>query len=365
MSTPTKVVEDGLGAPDQRGGGRRWAWLAAGVVLGLGLSFVMSTLEPLPTLPVSSDLGPADLVVDNPGGVDDVIPGFPDGLAAISSPDGQTLELITWPVAGPSFLRPVPLGTFPGPAHVVFDSSGRHIASLRMIPGEDGFGLFAGPPTSVRLVAANVTGFAWHDSEPGTLVFSTNQGSQTSLRRLTGTRRAPEQLLTLDIEGAVVGWGDWGLALQDPDQEMVTLVDDDGDIVTTAPGRFLGSSGKGMMAVHDEKVYVLASVGLPVGAYVDPSMVGEPRALRFSPDGEMYAILGNEGIAVFTTVYGELVMSVPARIGAPTVIWSSDGRFVVSPSVRGAIVMDTVEGTTQYVLDNQTLHGVVVIPLTE
>ena len=285
---------------------------------------------------------------------------LPDGIAAIASTEGASLEEIVWPLARPATARPVPLATTAGPDPVAYDVSGRYIVALRPVLGEARFALFAGSSTSVELIATGVSGTAWHDSKPRHLAYSRPVEGGTEILETDVWSGRTEFMASLPGEQRVVGYGDWGMALQDSDKQVVTLFSDEG--LYTVDGLFLGSSHKGMLAVFDGQIRVVTPQALPVGAYFEVSTLGDPRAAEFSPDGEMLAIQGMSGFAVFTTVYKESVAGSTADVGAPDIVWSSDGRFALTPGDTGVIVVDTQEGFTEVVMSGELIHGLAVIP---
>lgn len=78
--------------------------------------------------------------------------------------DGQSLESMVWPRGGPAYSRTMPVGVLAPGEPVTFDASERNIAVLSRVAGELPGVLFTGVPQSATILAANVTGYAWHDS---------------------------------------------------------------------------------------------------------------------------------------------------------------------------------------------------------
>ena len=359
MANPSKIVEDGLATQEvQQGAGPRWAWLAAGVAIGAAVALLLSGLTDSPADPDQENL--LEIARAEPGGTGDMILGFPDGIAAITSKGGASLEEIVWPLARPATSRPIPLATTAGPDPIGYDVSGRYVFALRPVLGEGRLALFAGSSSSVGLIATGVSGAAWHDSEPRQLAYSRPVEGATEILETDVWSGRTEFMASLPGEQRVVGYGDWGMALQQSDNEVVTLFSDEG--LYTVDGRFLGSSHKGMLAVFDGQISVITPQALPVGAFFEVPTLGDPLVAQFSPDGEMIAIQGNSGFGVFTTVYKESVVGSTVGVGSPVIVWSSDGRFALTPGDAGVIVLDTEEGFTELVLDGELIHGITVIP---
>lgn len=53
------------------------------------------------------------------------------------------------------------------------------------------------------------------------------------------------------------------------------------------------------------------------------------------------------------------------RPGIPTIVWSSDGRFVLYPGLKGLVATDTSSGDTIRILTQDAFTGLGVLPLTD
>jgi hypothetical protein len=52
------------------------------------------------------------------------------------------------------------------------------------------------------------------------------------------------------------------------------------------------------------------------------------------------------------------------RPGLPEVAWTSDGRFVAYPAVRGIAVLDTADQSSERVLVERVFTGLGVLPVS-
>ncbi len=363
MVSTSKVVEDGLEAPPRRAD-RRWGWLAAGVLIGIGGSILFrgaDTGGPTneTTVPTTA---PTEPVIEGTG---EVIEGFPDGLVAAMRSDGRSLELAIWPLNGELYHRSITVGTSMPPSPVAFDSSGRLLATVVPSPGGDPGILYAGVPDSAVIIALGVTGYAWHDTAPTALAYTTREEEETLLW-VTRRNLADSELVTraVGIEGGVVAWGDWGYAVQDGDS--VVLLTENGEIEDTHPGRFLASYATGWLAVQDERVSLLNAGGgtrsLDREGLRDDYTTG-----RFSRNGESLALLTRDGVSIVSLEEETGVVESGVEPGVPQVVWSSDNRFVLYPGgggrgLRGIVVVDTEDFSVQQVVSSETLTGLGVVP---
>ncbi|MGI9610788.1 MAG: hypothetical protein ACR2NL_10900 [Acidimicrobiia bacterium] len=365
MVNPMRVeVDDGERQPSPRRQRPRLGWLAVGVAGGFVASFLVFGAEPLQ--PAVSESA-ADAAVEEPSpGIGETIPGFKDGLVAVTRTDSETLDLTIWPVAGPYYDRDVPLGTSMTRQDVRFDLSGRRIAATHFVPGEAFSGLVAGVPESVALVDIGVTGFAWSDSTPGSLAYTTIEDEIMNLWVLDIGSAEPEHVAVLTgIGGGLVAWGEWGYAIEDVAAEQVMLLTTAGEPKRAITGRFLGSHGNGSLVVFDGEVTVHGSVlGIRDfgGRY---EVVGVPFTAEISPDARKLAVLGSEGLLVLPLEGDSAVVQADPRNGIPQIAWTTDNRFILLPGVRGLTIVDTRGSRLDYVLGDRSVHGVAVLPVSD
>ena len=362
-----KVVADGIGDGGARGDlGPRWGWLAAGVMIGFGLSFVVLSANNVPSGATQATV--PDVVTEEveAEGVGEAVPGFKDGLVAVTSTDGQNLNLTVWPVAGPFFERDVPLGTAMMRDQVHFDASARRIAALGFVPGEAFSGLMVGVPEAVRLVDIGVTGLAWHDSLPGNLAYTTFGDGVTSLWQLDIADSEPRLLETFDdVSAYIVAWGDWGYALQESTRPRVRVLNEDAQLRRIDDGIVLDSHPDGLIALAAEEVLVVGAVA-GVQDFDDRfSVLGTPITAEFSPNGRKLAVMGETGLLVLAVEGDSATVRAEPRNGVAQIAWSSDSRFIVIPGVRGVTLLDTRGSRLDFLLGDRTAFGVATLPISD
>jgi hypothetical protein len=352
------VVEDG-GPEGGRRPSPRWAWLAVGLVIGAGLS-ILTLRNDDPSTVVSTTL-PIARAETGVIGIGEVIEDFPDGLVAASRSDGQSLELVVWPLSGEPIVRTIPVGVSRPPGPVDFDLSASRLATLLPVPDEAHGVLYAGVPEQAEIVATEVNGYAWHDSDPSRLAYTTTNVNEMLLWSVTNPPADPELITrAVGIVGGLRAWGDWGFAIQDEERASVVLFTDSGEIKTTHPGRVLDSDGGGWLAVDDGEVTLVSSGG---GVNRTEGLGEEAVAARFSPTGDEIALLGADGALVVSLDEGATLVTSAERPGIPELAWSSDGRFVVYPAVQGVTVLDTADRSTDRVLIERVVTGLGVLPV--
>jgi hypothetical protein len=157
-------------------------------------------------------------------------------------------------------------------------------------------------------------------------------------------------------DGGLTAWGDWGYAVQDGEDVVLFA---DGEITTVARGRVLDSYSTGLLAVDDGGLVLLESGGeiREIG-----EMTAEPiLAAGFSPDGARIALLSVEGLHLVSLEEAVVSTPVTARPGVGQVVWSSDGRYVLYPGLRGIIVVDAGDGTMRELMSEDIFTGLAVL----
>jgi hypothetical protein len=351
------VVEDreteGGGRP-----GRGWAWLAVGLVLGAGTAVLaLESDDPVPMVSTTPAVARGDATAE---GIGDVVEGFPDGLVAASRSDGQSLQVVVWPLRGEPIVRTIPVGVSRPPGPVDFDPSASRLATLLPVPDEAHGVLYAGVPEQAEIVATEVTGYAWHDTDHSRLAYTTTEDDEMLLWSMTNPPADPELITrAVGIAGGLRAWGDWGFAVQDEERDSVVLFTESGEIKTTHPGRVLDSDGEGWLAIGDVEVTLVSSGG----GVARIEGLGEATAARFSPTGDEIALLRADGARVVSLDDGATMAASTERPGIPELAWSSDGRFVVYPAVQGVTVLDTADQSSERVLFERVFTGLGVLPL--
>ena len=334
-----------------------------GLVLGAGLTVLV--LRSGPSGEAVTNTTAAAGRMWHQGGIADVIDGFPDGLIAVTRSDGQSLELLVWPVRGEPIVRTIPVGVSRPPDPVEFDLSGRSIATLLPVPDQASGVLYAGIPQDAAIIATDVTGYAWHDTGPSQLAYTTFVDDELQIWAVHQGNGVPELVTrAVGIDGRVEAWGDWGFAVQDDARASIVLFTAAGEIKDTKIGRILDSVGTGWLAVDNQGVGLLSAGGgvrmLPAATPSEDVLAG-----RFSDDGQRLALLTAEGIHVMPVEGSGPSLQSDGRPGVPQLAWSSDGRFVAYPGSRGIWVVDTRNSETMEVLANRTFTGLEMLPIGE
>lgn len=348
-------------------------WLAVGLAVGLGLAVVFSLAgsgEPQEVVaPVSlPDLNQPDdgdthtpTTEAAPEGVGEIAAGFPDTLLAVTQIGGGNLGLLTWPVSGPPWEAPLPGFTT---TEVEFDRSGRMVAMGTPVADSEGVVLSFGTPSRIQPLAAGVTGFTWHESEAGALAYTQVIDGEWLLSVVDRFRDIRLVTRSSGIDGAVVAWGSWGFAVQRDQQ--VTLLTETGEIERSFDGRLLDADASGRVVVYDGDLNMVEVDGVSHGLDGDVSLVGELEVALISPDGTKLAVVGGGGHMIIPLDGAGEVTHAPATWSFPQMAWSSDSRFVVSPSIRGVLIIDTQRSVQPVAeLTRHTIVAVTTVPLRE
>ena len=296
-------------------------------------------------------------------GLEATVPGFPDGLVAITRSDGLSLRLTIWPVAGPLYHRTVPFGVNRSPTPTDFDVSGRRVATLITDPRNSSSVLFAGSPERAALVATAVEGYAWHDANPAAIAYTSLDQGELQLWVTANPLAAAEfQFTGVGIGGDLKTWGDWGFAFQNG--EEIVLVSLEGEITAFLQGNLLGSHPDGRLVVAGDTRIFVSLGGERILELAPTGGLGSAQIARFSPDGHTIAVLFDEGVVAASVATGEIISEGSARLGVPVLAWSSDSRFVLYAAFRGVVIMDAATGRMTQVLDDLTVTGLATIPPT-
>jgi len=219
--------------------------------------------------------------------------------------------------------------------------------------------LYAGVPDTAAIISLDVTGYSWHDATPAALAYTTLSDGETLLWVTRGNFAESELVArVVGIEGGVTAWGDWGFAFQD--SESVVLFTNSGEIKDVDTGRVVGSHESGWLAVDDAGLKLLSAGG---GIREMPNVgLGDPiLAAAFSPDGSLVGVLTVQGLSVISLEEEAKVAVALQRPGVPQVIWSSDGRYVLFPGLRGVIVLDISDGTVRELLRSDIFTGLGIL----
>lgn len=364
---------EGDASPDGPGpGGGRGVWLLVGMGLGFAISLLFNNVVPdvEPATP-----GVATTTPVPPSGIGAVIPGYPDGMNVLVSPgEGRALEVLTWPLQGEPFYRSVPLGDIDLAGTAQFDASGQFLAATTSTP--DGLTLMSGRPNTFGVVASRVTGFAWHDSDPADLGWSTFEDGELQIWVSDDAGRGNLVLRVVGAGTQLVAFGDWGFAVTEVSGMFdgaltfqTLLLDISGETMSTLDGQVMSSHDSGLLVVEHRGETSVVSVlqdhsGIEIVADItsalnDPSVVGA----RFSPTGDRIAVTGFSGVTVLALDDPGDSAFFDIRAGSDAISWSSDGRFVLISLFRGVSVVDTELDEITSILENETTRSVASTPI--
>lgn len=363
MSERVTLVEDGVERTPRKGANGRSSWLlaAGGFVVGLGLGVLV--VAPTPDtldepVRVTTPIGDPPLVTSPddgvPPGVGQVVPDFPDAMVVVSGTVGSALERTLWPNQAPMTSAPMTSG------HMVeLDSRSQYVALSNTVPGLEGSVVSMGRGNDVNPVASGVTGYVWHDTTAGWMGYTVDGEGVTQVFKTEG-RPVPSHVVEWgEPDRRVVGWGDWGWALQGAAD--VVLLNEAGAFRDSEAGTALASHGSGWLFMIESGAPKLVSSGGGVVRIPADLDVGEPMAAEFSPDGDLVAVSGQGGVVVVDPSDGSVVEL--SGLITDTIAWSSDGRFVLTGTGAGVVVFDLETGEVRPVLRDHSVVEVGVVPL--
>lgn len=366
MSDRLAVIEDGVDSPAERQPTRpSWLLVLVGFVVGLGLGVLVirPDLDPAeqegavtsPSIPASTTTTILEEVPQSVG-VAAAIPGFPDTMVAVAGTSSSSLSHLVWPLRGDLVDR-----SMTGGSGVALDATSNFIALSQEVPGLDGRLLSMGRFNTMLPVAAEVLSYAWHDSTSGSLSYMTNGPEGTILYTVRTDFQSIEVAEIAERNVAIIGWGDWGWAVQRNGSEIVFL-NREGELAGTEPGVGLATHPSGWVLIAEETRLKLASAGEPARRLPHPLEIGTPLSAGFSPDGTKVAVAGTLGVALVDLETGEAVDL--TGVAVPSVSWSSDSRFVLIPTTSGVAVFDTEDSLASYLtLRQHRILAVGVAPL--
>lgn len=159
---------------------------------------------------------------EQPVPLETLVPGFAGRLHVVTRTGGPYLDLFTWEAGDPApTVRPLPTGLHS--SSLAWSADRSRLAGLG--GGVGGNVLYAGRPGRVVPVALGVDSFAWHATDPQRIAWTEPQPTGRSLVTARLTRTGVAAATLAQVEGALVTWGDWGLALEhfDGGSRLVTL----------------------------------------------------------------------------------------------------------------------------------------------
>jgi hypothetical protein len=359
------VVEDGAGEVDARPREKSgWVLAAVGFGLGLALGTLIAGPGELPgptemtdvTDGASSDDTAETSDDSSDQGVSGEVPEFPDALVAVADTVGSGHDYLLWPVAGTLVTR-----SMTGGGDVQLDSTGRFVALSEDVPDLPGLLLSMGRFNGMRPISSRVTSFEWHDSQAGKLAYTIENDVEWRLYRVTGGF-TPSLVTTGTLEGGTVAaWGDWGYAIQLPD-DRVRLLTPSGEPKDVESGVALASHESGWILVNDGELK-LVSAGGGVRELAGSDVPETILAASFSPDGSRAGVLTRLGVVIVDLNDSEEDTLAPGVRGG-WVTWSSDSRFVVAPASSGVSIYDVSSDESHDVLFGRDILVAQTSPLT-
>lgn len=357
------LVEDGVDrAPHKRSSTRpSWLLAAGGFVVGLGLGVLVvgsPSVQSTDVTDVTQPSGDPPLVTSPedaiPPGVGEVIPEFPDAMVVVSGTLGTALERTLWPRQAPMTVAPLTAG------HAVeLDARSQFVALANSVPGLEGDVVSMGRGNDVSPIASGVTGYAWHDSTSGSLGYSIDTEGVTQVFKVEGQPVATHVVDWEEPTRRVVGWGEWGWALQGATD--VVLLTDEGEFRDSETGMVLSSHESGWLFMVEGEAPKLVSSGGGVVRIPAELGIGQPIVAEFSPDGGLVAVAGQRGVVVVDPADGGVAEL--SGLVTETLAWSSDSRFVLTGTGAGVVVFDLETGEVRPVLRDRTVVEVGVVPL--
>lgn len=363
MVEDVSVVEDGATreAPRRRSN-PGWLLAVTGFIMGLGLGILV--VNPAPeerSSPVTaSDAGlgfpttvPSPSIEDV--GVAELVSDFPDTLVAVTPTIGSTLNHHLWPLQGELRTRPMARGT-----NIVLDNGARFIALSESVPDGEGVLLSMGRFNQINPVATDVTSYVWHDEMSGVLSYTTETDGVWRLF-VVRSSFSPELISeTTEFGGELVGFGNWGWAVQTSPEEM-SLLTPGGSLKAVEVGVGYASHRDGWLFMMDQRPKLVSSGGGV--ARLDVALdIGTVSAAAFSPDRRYVSVSGERGWAILDTSTG----TVDTPTGFPTLslTWSSDSRFALNAGGAGVVVYDTELAEQHFLFRGDVVLAVGTAPLS-
>lgn len=333
-----------------------------GLTIGVGFGAVffspIASREPTPTT-VSATASAASPAEPTDSGTTEVIPGFTDALVAVAAGDTDSLNHLLWPREGSLRQRPM----FAGET-VFFDATAQHLAVSQTVPDMEGVVLAVGRFNSIQTIASGVTSFAWHDSASKHMGYTTMEDGVWTLWHMTPDLRSHRVITDLVPGGELIGWGDWGWAIQEPDEQVV-LLNPVGDLRATHEGVALTSTPDGWILVVADTIQMVSGGGGVRGLGVGSGIVGMGPVIdaSVSPDGGLVAVSGRESTVVLSVDSpSESPIAQFDLLAADGLAWTSNGQFLLVPTGAGILLLDIESNQVSRILDTYSILAVDVIP---
>jgi hypothetical protein len=213
----------------------------------------------------------------------------------------------------------------------------------------------------IQPVSSGVTGYEWHDSNSGQLAYTIEDDQEWRLYRISGNFDPKLVTTATPNGGTVAAWGEWGYAIQLPDNR-VELLTPRGELKATETGVALASHRSGWVLVEDGGLK-LVSAGGGVRILEATDVPETVLAASFSPDGTKAAVVTRLGVMVVDLNDLERNTMAPAYRGG-WVTWSSDSRFVVAPAQTGVSIYDVLDEKAHNLLFGHEILVAQTLPLS-
>lgn len=329
-------------APPQQPKRTRGPWVALLVaVVAIGAFAFGSDFE-------TSEEQIVTTTTEAPVSLRDRIPGLTGTVHAIvEAPTGS--RYVQWPAA-----RLAPISTDLTVPAGRLNVNATHIASMEPIGDGNRSNLWIGPPSDLSLAVPDVTGFAWHDSNPSRIAATRHLGGLHQLWAgdLTEQGYIFRSIATVPDRAVVEAFGDWGVAVHVQDQLEgqleVLVMDQFGDGLRryngTAIGHRAGATG-GIVISRGEGSDPV--VGYPTGdASLDLPSSGNLLRLDWPLEGNRIALSVQDGGVRLVRIVAQDEVVAESRVAADALRWSPDGRFIVITTTTGNLtIFDTAVST--------------------
>jgi hypothetical protein len=222
----TGSPEDASATTDRVATGRpRPATVAVVIAAVVGVAWLVLGGEPAEAPPEPPPVpAPTSVVPAPPPTLGELAERSAALAVAVTSPQGDPGRVLWWRQddAEPVVDETIDL------RQVRFDATGRWVAGLGLAPRTGGGSvLWAGPVGgTLEPVEVGVRGYAWHDTRPGHLAWtSPAPGGTSALVTVNLASNGPHRRARgVDSDYRLRHWGDWGFALTSPNRAFRTTV---------------------------------------------------------------------------------------------------------------------------------------------
>ncbi len=328
-----------LDAPPTRPVPGRGPWGAALVTLAAVIAFAFfgSEFEQSDDQIMSTTTLP-------PVALEERIPGLTGTMHVLTAtPEGS--RYVQWPVG-----RLAPVTTELAVPVGRFNADATRIGAVTPLPDDIRGDLWVGPPDDLSLAVPDVTGFAWHDSDPRWIASTRQLGGfhQLWLGEARDGGYVFRSVVTLPDGGVVEAFGDWGIAVRTDDGRddgvELLIFDRSGTLLRQYAGTTVGhGGGHGGGVIISPDTGTAPIVGFRSGeSEFDLPAGGNVLQVAWLAEGDRIAVsVEDDGVRYVRIVQDGLIVS-ETRIAAQRLHWSPDGRFLIITTTNGQIsILDT------------------------